>query len=215
MGQKDTLRSLQRHIDASKWKVTVCPRQGHANMASELLGIAGSSALGTLIDQTGGLVVADGFIKHLGGDNATGDSLRQANGLDGSSKLDVPSSLGALVVAVDAFGGIFALPSQAIDPMQATVRYLPYDSMVWEDFRIGHGSFVAWSMGDPARGLYPQQGGCDMAYGQVIRCEPPLWMPRPGTKPVPSVAGICDVVRERVGMSCAIYDATHPEVMPA
>jgi hypothetical protein len=124
---------------------------------------------------------------------------------------DAPSSLGALVVAVDAFGGVFALPSQATDVMQATVRYLPYDSMLWEDLGIGHGSFVAWSMGDEARALYPDKCGCDMASGQVIRCEPPLWMHHGNANPVPSVSGISEVARERIGMSCAIYDATHPE----
>lgn len=212
MGQIDTLRGLQRLIDTTSGKVTVCPRQGRGNTARSLLGIAGGSALGTIIDQTGGIVVADGFVKHLGGDNATGDSLARVNGLDGASGSAVPSTLGALVVAVDAFGGLFALPSQAMDSSQATVRYLPYDSMVWEDLRIGHGDFVAWTMGDQMRELYPKQPGCDLSRGQLVRCEPPLWMhPRGGSNPKSYIACVTPVVRERIGLSCAIFEATMPQ----
>ena len=212
MGQIDTLRGLQRLINVTRHKVVVCPREGHAHMAKDVLGIPGNSALGVLIDQTGGLVVADGFIKHLGGDNGASDSLACVNGLDGSQDPPIPESLGALVVAVDAFGGIFALPAQATDPAQATVRYLPYDGMLWEDFRIGHGDFVAWSMGDAARGLYPSQSECDLARGRIIRYDPPLWLRTTnGDKPRPAFAPIANVVRERIGLSCAIYEATMPE----
>ena len=211
MGQADTLRGLQGLINSSRHKVTVCPRQGRANMARNLLGIAGSSVLGAIIDQTGGIVVADGFIKHLGGDNATGDSLAEVNGLGDAERASVTASLGALVVAIDMFGGIFALPTQATDPSQATVRYLPYDGMVWEDFGIGHGDFVAWSMGESARNLYPSQSNCDMSRGSVVRYEPPLWMRTVADdRPKPSIVPIAAVVWERIGLSCAIYEATAP-----
>lgn len=222
MGQAGTLRRLQWLIDASASKVEVCDRIGREHLAGEVLGIRGDSVLGALIDQTGGLVVADGYIKHLGGDNAYGDSLRQVNGLDyaereGDGKeaagVPVPSSLGVLVVAVDVLGGMFAIPSNATDAAQATVRYLPYDSMLWEDFRIGHADFVAWSLTGDARTLYPDDPVTgNLSSGRMLRCSPPLWMPvRAGEHRAMSVVPVAQVVRERIGMSRAMGDAVTPE----
>lgn len=215
MGQANVLRHMQRLIDSSRSKVTVCGRVGRDNPARDVLGIAGDSVLGALVDQTGGLVVADGYIKHLGGDNHNGDSVMRVNGLDPDTiKLgrSIPQALGALVVAVDALGGVFALPSDATDASQVTVRYLPYDSLMWEDFRIGHREFVAWSLGQEARELYPDEAAGSLATGMMLRSIPPLWMPvGTGKKRSMSVAPVPKVVRERIGMACAVMEATVPE----
>ena len=215
MGQENALRHLQRLIDSSRSKVTVCGRVGHDNPARSFLGIRGDSMLGAIIDQTGGLVVADGYIKHLGGDNRNGDDAMRANGLDLETIKEgrsIPQMLGALVVAVDALGGVFAIPSCVTDASQVTVRYLPYDSLLWEDLRIGHREFVAWSLGPEVRELYPDESVGSLVTGMMLRCVPPLWMPvGTGKKRSMSVAPVTKVVRERIGMACAVMEATVPE----
>lgn len=205
MHQDIVISELQRLIDASPSKVVVRPRLGHANTSSETLKVAGESFLAAIADQTGGIIVADGRICLLGGDNAEGDTLASLNQLDGGYPRLFP---GVLIVAYDVYGGLFGLDAEAKSPRDATVGYLPPDSYIWENLEIGHSLFVEWSMSADVAAFYApiekDSGFPACKAGEAISFAPPLWAAPFGPKTRMSTMPATGLLLCRAGLAASL-----------
>jgi len=110
------------------------------------------SALGSIAQHSGGIVVDSGWLRLLGsGHPRLGGGLREWNASLGGRPLDPPLD-GAVVVAYDALGGFFAVNGGAWPADLGLVHYLAPDTQAWESLGLGHGAFVQWSLSDrPAK----------------------------------------------------------------
>ena len=102
-----------------------------------------ASPLGAIAFHTGGLSVADGFLRVLGSSEDRGirDWNRAACVLDASYVL----------VADDVLGGQFAMNHGGFKGPDGMVHYLPPDQLEWIDLQSDYGDFLAWCFtGDPA-----------------------------------------------------------------
>lgn len=176
-GRKPAVVFVQELISASPKKVRVIPRSDRSNEMDALLKVPGVSTLGTIVNQTGGVVVSDGIIRHLGGENALGTSLREINGIvDGA-----PTTMNSiLLVAFDVFGGWFAIDMAASNPTEASVHYLPPEAYTWVDTGLGHTAFFDWSLSGETDRYYSDYS--DVINAKSIPADdcvysfnPPLW----------------------------------------
>ena len=172
----NALSLVQRWINESPKKVIIVSRSNRQNLCEQLLGISEHSVLGTIFNHTGGLIVGDGLIRHLGGNNKYGFSLVEANGL--SDKL--PTMIeGVLIVAIDIYGGLFGVNIDCLGAKSGTMVYLPPDSYSWFPMKIGHSDFVQWSMSDRVMLFFkdyqhlPVQSNTSFEY--IMQYMPSLW----------------------------------------
>lgn len=175
--RKSAAAFVQELINASPKRVRVIPRSNREHGVGELLGVAGTSTLGAIVDQTGGIVVADGLIRHLGGENRFGTGLREVNAI----REKAPTTMeGILLVAFDVFGGWFALDMTARSPREASVHYLPPEAFTWVDMGVGHTAFFDWSLSGETGAFYSNYEGVTRvkplpALDSIYAFNPPLW----------------------------------------
>ena len=95
-----------------------------------------ASPLGAIAFHTGGLSVADGFVRVLGSSDERGvrDWNRAAGVLDQSYVL----------VADDVLGGQFAMNHGGFAGPDGMVHYLPPDQLEWVDLNSDYGDFLGW-----------------------------------------------------------------------
>lgn len=139
----NALSLIQNCINKSPYKVTVINRINHESKCDELLGITEHSALGTIVNYVGGISIENNLIRHYGGENQYGLSIREINRVE--EKLPTAFK-NALVVADDMYGGIFAINIGLSKFKVGSIIYLPPDSYTWEDLNIGHSDFLEWSL---------------------------------------------------------------------
>ncbi|MEM7244791.1 MAG: DUF2625 family protein [Acidobacteriota bacterium] len=99
------------------------------------------STLGAVVHATGGLLVADGFVRVLGSGHE-----RLSRGLT-SWNVQLTGSMGGpgyLLIADDAVGGFFALNVGALPGQDGSVFYLAQDSAHWQDMRASYTDFLRW-----------------------------------------------------------------------
>lgn len=115
------------------------------------LQITTRSMLGTLAYETGGVSVADGFVRLLG--SGAGRSLLQTAELVGRP-LD-GSYPDVIVVGDDVLGGIFALNGGRFGADgQGEVFHLAADDTVWVPLGVGYTDFVGWCLTGELKQLY-------------------------------------------------------------
>lgn len=172
----NALALIQSWIKESPKKISVIPRSNRLNLCDHVLGISEHSVLGTIFNHTGGLIVGDGLIRHLGGENKYGISVIEANALTDRFPTMIE---GILIVAVDIYGGLFGINIDYLGAKPGTMIYLPPDSYSWFPMRIGHSDFVQWSMSDKVTVFYKDYQHLsvqpDVPFEAVMQYMPPLW----------------------------------------
>lgn len=104
------------------------------------------SALGALAYHAGGVLVDHGWLRLLGAGHPTiGGGLREWNRQLGGAPLSPPLD-GALIVAYDVLGGVFAINESAFAGPPGAIHYFAPDRLQWESLDMGHGAFVQWAM---------------------------------------------------------------------
>ena len=139
------------------------------------------SVLGSIALHAAGLVAAHGWLRHLGcGGPDAGDGLREWNASLGGVPLDPPLD-GALVVALDALGGIFAINGGGLPADLGLMLCFAPDTQKWMPLEMRHSAFVQWSLSPQGEQFYADQqwfGWRDevgqMRAGQVMSFYPPL-----------------------------------------
>jgi hypothetical protein len=101
------------------------------------------SMLGALADDTGGLLVDHGWLRHLGGGCPRLPRTLASWNLIGSSPVRLP---GAMLVADDVLGGFFAINAGGLPGAIGNVCYFAPDTLDWEDLEAGHTTFVQWTL---------------------------------------------------------------------
>jgi len=198
----NALSLVQEWIDKSSGKVEVIPRLGRENGCEEVLGITENSTLGTIINHTGGISVANGTIRHFGGDNRYDLSVKSVNSIEDKRPRRIP---GVLVAADDIYGGIFAINESVDGVPPGMMLYLPPESYSWETLDIGHSDFVQWSMSEHTGLFYlgfdkiPRQ--CVPGFAETLDFSPPLWVEdTSGTRYSVSVISSKKMHRIRIGL---------------
>lgn len=169
---------IQSWINKSPHKIKVINRVNHQYECDELLGITEHSVLGTIVNQVGGISIANNFIRHFGGENTYNLSIRVVNSIENQR----PTMFqGVLIVADDIYGGLFAINLCLSDFKPGNILYLPPDKYNWEDLEIGHSDFVYWSMTEDVSLFFKTYSEqlktnlqCD--FDETYMVTPPLWI---------------------------------------
>lgn len=170
------LAMIQSWINNSPNKIRVIPRSNRLSSCEEVLGITEHSVLGTIYNHTGGLSVADGLIRHFGGNNQYNLSIVEANCLVGKKPEQIE---GVLIVAVDQYSGLFGINIDYTGTEPGAMIYLPPESYTWFPMKIGHSDFVKWSMSDKVDVFFKDYHRIptlpNLAFDSIAQYMPPLW----------------------------------------
>lgn len=129
----------------SAHRVDVLPPGEGAADCLLALQVTTRSMLGTVAYRTGGLLVADGWLRVLGaGSPALPRRLDAWNGLGAERR-----HAGGLLVADDAGGGFFSWQADT-----RTVAYFAPDTLEWEDTRLGYEDWLREMLGPPLLVFY-------------------------------------------------------------
>lgn len=173
----NALTLIQSWINSSKKKITVIPRTDLSEKCDEILGVSEHSSLGTIINHTGGMSVANGKIRHFGGSNQYGLSIKEVNKLENRLPKSIP---GILLVADDILGGLFGINADTKIGKLGSILYLPPDSYSWEDLGIGHTAFLEWSMNGNTEMFFRKYETLKIPdvipFDKTLSFTPPLWV---------------------------------------
>lgn len=143
---------LQQALAASAVPVRVLPADPAESSRTLLqLQVTARSVLGSLVVNTGGLLLDDGWVRVFGGgSSAKGGvpSLAQVNRFPDSFDPAWHPATG-LVVGQDVLGGVFALnghdPAAVGRPgAPGQLTYFAPDTLAWEGLTMGHSAWVSW-----------------------------------------------------------------------
>ena len=127
------------------------------------------SLLGAVVYDTGGILVDDGFLRILGSGRER--SLLQSNRSAGLLT-DNEDPSGALLVADDVMGGLFALNGGGFgSENMGEVFYLAADEMAWTPLEMGYSDFLAWCLTGDRTMLYETLASFDAF---TYRPRPPI-----------------------------------------
>lgn len=108
------------------------------------LQVTARSTLGALALNTGGVSIAYGWLRLLGGGGEGLADLATVNGLGEPTATSVSPS--HLLVAFDVLGGRFAVNGGALSGESGEVNYWGPDSLEWQPIGLSHSQFVSWSL---------------------------------------------------------------------
>lgn len=179
----NALPLIQGWIKSSKYKVIILPRINREFDCEDVLGITDHSVLGSIINGVGGISISNNLIRHFGGENKFGLSVRCVNQVQDKRPTLID---GQLIIADDIYGGLYSINSDPIIGTMGNVFYLPPDSYVWENLEVGHSMFVKWTLlGDldlfyrTIRDKLPSlTNTCDLS--ECFSFTPPLWVKASG-----------------------------------
>lgn len=175
--EDNALTLIQSWINSSKRRITVIPRTDLLEKSDEMLGVSEHSSLGTIINHTGGVSVANGKIRHFGGPNQYGLSIKKVNKLENRLPMSIS---GVLLIADDILGGLFGINAGIKIGKPGGVLYLPPDSYSWEDLKIGHTAFLEWSMIGNTELFFKKYETLKVPevipFDKTLTFIPPLWM---------------------------------------
>lgn len=142
------------------------------------------SPLGALAYHTGGVLIADGWLRVLGaGCPRLARSLHRWNGLGADRRWP-----GGLLIADDAAGGFFSW-----ERATQTVAYFAPDTLQWEDLELGYGQWLGAMLSDRFATFYEdlrceawQATSPDINADRTLLFAPPLWTSQRKRPPVPS-----------------------------
>jgi hypothetical protein len=151
--------------------VTVLPPDSRrAAECLSKLGITTNSWLGTVVGNSGGLVVDHGWLRVLGsGADAMPDILTDAD-----------PAAGRLIVAHDVLGGQFSWSPN--NNGQPTIHYFAPDDLDWQDLELGYGDWLFAVLTGSLDGFYDalrwpgwQQEVASVPTDHGIHTWPPPW----------------------------------------
>jgi len=106
------------------------------------LQVTARSYLGAMALHTAGIVVDHGWLRLLGGSGSDLIDLVTAN----LEELDGTEPSGFMVVALDVFGGRFALNAGGLPGQSGEVNYWSPDSLTWIPLEVGYSDFIQWAL---------------------------------------------------------------------
>lgn len=150
------------------------------------LQVTARSLLGAVVLNSGGLVLHHGWLRVYGGSGGALPSLAEVNGFPALADPSWAPRAG-LVLAHDVLGGVFAL--NGMDCAQhgrpgepGQVVYFASDSLEWETFDGGHGSWLMWMLAGGLERYYDsvfwpgwQDEVARLGPRDAITMWPPLW----------------------------------------
>ncbi|WP_157387759.1 DUF2625 family protein [Nocardia terrae] len=172
---------LAGKISDSAIPVEVLPATpARARDALYRLQVTARSVLGGLVLNTGGLVVDHGWLRILGGGHGDLPDVATMNRMaDPEPGRESP---GALVVAVDVLGGMFAINGGALPGNPGGICYFGPDTLAWQPLGGGHSSFVDWVLRGGLEDFYADlrwDGWAaeteNLPPDQGLAIYPPLW----------------------------------------
>jgi hypothetical protein len=135
---------VKKWIDSAKNKVEIMPID--SAKAKEVLyntQISTYSTLGSVIYNTGGIMVDNGWIRILGsGSERLNRSVSEWN--KGKTIKEYGDNMPYLLVADDAVGGFFAINYGGLGPDIKNVYYLEPNSLSWQPLGAGYGEFLVF-----------------------------------------------------------------------
>ncbi|MBN6777595.1 DUF2625 family protein [Pseudoclavibacter alba] len=128
---------LERQMTASHARAAIIPVR-ETSQTFEVTGLSERSALGALAKHTGGVLLADGWIRLFGGVGAptTGPGL---------PSLDEANERGAglYIVGIDVLGGVYAIDGGAFERADGQLHYWAPDTLDWTDLEAGLHTFIS------------------------------------------------------------------------
>jgi hypothetical protein len=174
--KENALNLIQSWIDQSEKSVDVILRVDRFGSSDDVLGISEYSTLGTLVNHVGGLSVSNGIIRHFGGTNKYGLSIKDINKINNNFPELIP---GILIIADDIFGGLFGI-NASTRGKTGNVFYLPPDSYLWEDLDLGHTAFLEWSINGDTDLFFEDykllETSNSIPFNKTLEFTPPLWI---------------------------------------
>ncbi|MEV6073454.1 DUF2625 family protein [Nocardia sp. NPDC052001] len=141
------------------------------------LQVTARSVLGTLVLNTGGLLVDHGWLRILGGGHAGLPDVATMNRISNPG-----DDHGALIIAVDVLGGLFAINGGALPGKPGGICFLGSDTLAWIPIGGGHTTFVNWALDGGLNRFYANvrwPGWADevkhLPPDQGLSVYPPLW----------------------------------------
>lgn len=137
------------------------------------------SPMGALVYETGGLLVAEGWVRVLGGGCARLPGLAEWNRLERQPREHrLPA---ALIVGWDVLGGFFALNGGAFGEALGEVYYFAQGSLEWESLGGGYSDWLCFLFSGDLEGFYGDQRWvgwesevASLAGDRVLSVWPPL-----------------------------------------
>jgi hypothetical protein len=119
------------------------PNRERAKECLFSLQITNKSTMGSIILETGGILIDNGWLRILGSGNVDicGDILSW-NGFSGTNIKNVIKDV--LIIAYDVIGGFFAINAGAFEGEIKKVYYFAPDALEWEPMDIGYTEFIEW-----------------------------------------------------------------------
>lgn len=138
---------------AANWVEALPAQRDHGVRALDKLELDDRTTLGAVALYTGGLLVDGGWLRVLGsGHPRLPGSLLDWNGLVGDTR---PATVaGALVVAHDLIGGLYAVNAGGLPGEAGHVAYFSLQTRRWEDLGLGYTGFLRWVCDGDLAGLY-------------------------------------------------------------
>ncbi|MBW3084846.1 hypothetical protein KEM60_01035 [Austwickia sp. TVS 96-490-7B] len=108
------------------------------------------TVLGALAGHCGGIVADGGWLRLLGGGQTATDttaglpSLAEINAIGGTGS--TPVTPGAMVVAYDVLGGLFAVNAGGLPCAAGDIAYFGPDTLEWVGLDAGYAAFVEWAL---------------------------------------------------------------------
>ena len=136
---------IRSWLAAANRPIEILPcRPDHGAVALEALQVTTRSPLGSITYETGGVLVDDGWLRILGAGSAKlARTIAGWNGLPcDAGEAFLP---GAMFVADDAIGGMFAVDVGALGATRGNVCYFAPDSLAWEDTGLGYTDWLHWA----------------------------------------------------------------------
>lgn len=129
-------------IQAASVTVSVGARTERGVVEMTALQAPASTHLGAVILESSGMLVDDGWLRVLGAAGNDSLSIAAVNGLLPETAPLVP---GALLVAWDVVGGLFAINDRALPGARGTVHYFGPDTLQWLDTGMSYSNFLQWA----------------------------------------------------------------------
>lgn len=136
---------IRSWLDGNPRRIELLPCEpDHGEVSLVALQVTTRSPLGSIAYETGGIFVDDGWIRVLGAGSAKlARTIAGWNGLPcdaGDAYLP-----GAMFVADDVIGGMFAVNVGALAGTHGNVSYFAPDTLEWEDTGLGYTDWLYWT----------------------------------------------------------------------
>ncbi|MFM2476230.1 DUF2625 family protein [Celerinatantimonas sp. MCCC 1A17872] len=171
--ENDAILDIRAAISQAQHSAILLERNENSGTLLKALQLSTHSTLGALIYHTGGVLVANGWLRFL----ASGNEQLERDIVSWNQHSD-----GYLLVGDDAVGGFFAINGGALGTDVGCLYYLSPDETQWEDLEVGFSDFFSWSLTTNLEQFYADLGKSELQQqfkvipsNQCIDFYPPLY----------------------------------------